>query len=135
MWHKMIARVHGVATAARYARTELYGFGKLEKPPGLTFREWTYKQLELYPKDLRAVIAGNLLSLIKEHKGKSNRPIQEETPDLLTGLSWKFLAMVVNRGDLKVRRARTMGIQATQARAKAGVTIEQVTEKDLGTRY
>jgi predicted phosphoadenosine phosphosulfate sulfurtransferase len=135
LWHKMIRRVPGVATAWRYARTELYGYGKIEKPEGLTWREWTYQLLDLYPQGLRAVIAKNLLALIQEHKGKTNRPITEDTPDLLTGLSWKFLAMVVNRGDLKGRRSRTMNQHATQARAKAGLTIEDVMEKDMGARY
>jgi predicted phosphoadenosine phosphosulfate sulfurtransferase len=135
LWHKMLRRVHGVATASRYAKTELYGFGRLEKPPGLTWRRWTYKLLDLYPHALRAVIAKNLGALIREHKSKTNRPIAEETPDLLTGLSWKFLATVVNRGDLKGRRSRAMNSAATQARNKAGVTIEEVTEPDRGTRY
>lgn len=135
LWHKMLRRVHGVATASRYAKTELYGFGRLEKPPGLTWRQWTYKLLDLYPPALRAVIAKNLGALVREHKSKTNRPIAEETPDLLTGLSWKFLATVVNRGDLKGRRSRAMNSAATQARNKAGVTIEQVTDPDRGTRY
>lgn len=135
LWHKMIARVHGAATAGRYANTELYGYGKIEKPPGLTWREWTYRLLDLYPPDLKAAIAKNLVMLLREHKTKTSRPVPEEQPDLLTGLSWKFLAMVVNRGDLKGRRSRTMNSHATQARKKAGVSIADVTELDLGTRY
>ncbi len=135
LWHKMINRVHGAATAGRYANTELYGYGKIEKPPGLTWREWTYRLLDLYPADLKAAIAKNLVMLLREHKTKTSRPVPEEQPDLLTGLSWKFLAMVVNRGDLKGRRSRTMNSHATQARKKAGVSIADVTELDLGTRY
>lgn len=135
LWHKMIARVHGAATAGRYANTELYGYGKIEKPPGLTWREWTYRLLDLYPGELKAAIAKNLVMLLREHKTKTSRPVPEEQPDLLTGLSWKFLAMVVNRGDLKGRRSRTMNSHATQARKKAGVSIADVTELDLGTRY
>lgn len=135
MWHKMIARVHGAATAGRYAQTELYGYGKIDKPQGLTWREWTYSQLDLYPDEYKKIIAANLVTLIREHKKKSNRPIPEVEPDLLTGLSWKFLAMIVNRGDLKGRRSRQMTINATNARAKRGLSIDDVTEKDLGTRY
>jgi predicted phosphoadenosine phosphosulfate sulfurtransferase len=135
MWHKMIARVHGAATAGRYARTELYGFGKLDKPAGLTWRDWTYKLLDLYPKQYRVIIAKNLIALVNEHKSKTSRPISEDVPDALTGLSWKFLAMVVNRGDLKGRRSRTMNSLATNERKKKGLSIAEVTEQDLGTRY
>ncbi len=135
LWHRMVKRVPGVATAWRYARTELYGYGKIEKPKGLTWREWTYRLLDAYGKNERAQIAKNLVMLMREHKGKTSRPIPEEQPDLLTGLCGKFLAMVVARGDLKGRRSRTMNQHATNARKKLGVSIEQVTEKDLGTRY
>ena len=73
--------------------------------------------------------------LMREHKSKTSRPIPEDQPDLLTGLCWKFLAMVVARGDLKGRRSRTVNQHATNARKKLGVSIEDVVEKDLGTRY
>ncbi|MFL9999010.1 phosphoadenosine phosphosulfate reductase family protein [Paraburkholderia sediminicola] len=43
MWHRMIARVPGAATAARYALTELYGHHLHEPPDGLTWREWTWR--------------------------------------------------------------------------------------------
>jgi predicted phosphoadenosine phosphosulfate sulfurtransferase len=135
MWHKMIARVPGAATAGRYATTELYGYGKLSKPPGTTWREWAYRQLDLYPAAYRKIIAANLVALIREHKSKSNRPIPEDQADPLTGLSWKFLAMIVNRGDLKGRRSRTMNKLATDARTKKKLTLTDVTEQDLGTRY
>jgi predicted phosphoadenosine phosphosulfate sulfurtransferase len=42
LWHKMIDRVPGAHTAGMYARTELYGFGKMQKPEGLTWREWVF---------------------------------------------------------------------------------------------
>jgi predicted phosphoadenosine phosphosulfate sulfurtransferase len=135
LWHKMLRRVHGVATAWRYARTELYGFGKLEKPQGVTWREWTYRLLDRYPDELKARIAANLASLLQIHKNKTNRPVQEEEPDPLTGLSWKFLAMVVTRADLKGRRSGTVIHHATIVRNKLGIKMEDVMEKDLGTRY
>jgi predicted phosphoadenosine phosphosulfate sulfurtransferase len=135
MWHKMINRVHGAATAGRYANTELYGFGKLQIPQGMTWREWTYALLELYPKDLKGKVALNISLLIEQHKIKTNRPIHETEPDLITGLSWKFLAMIANRGDLKDRRKGQVGVQANNARNKAGVSMEDIEEMDYGTRY
>ena len=135
LWHKMINRVHGCATAGRYANTELYGFGKLELPEGRTWREWTYDLLELYPKDLKGKVAQNLASLIAQHKSKTNRPIHETEADVLTGLSWKFLAMIANRGDLKERRKGQVAVNANNARKKQGILMEDITEADDGTRY
>jgi len=135
LWHKMIDRVHGAATAGRYANTELYGFGKLTLPPGMTWREWTYALLELYPKDLKAKVAANLSSLIAQHKSKTNRPIHEIEPDPMTGLNWKFLAMIANRADLKDRRKGNVTTAAAALREKQGIKMEDLIEDDDGTRY
>lgn len=136
MWHKMLSRVHGAATAGRYARTDLYGFGKLECPPGLTWRQWAYQQIDLYPPDIRPLVAASVARLIADHKSKSSRPITETEADPLTGISWKFLAMIVNRGDLKARRAGMMTSQASNARAKLGLTMEETMDgAEDGTRY
>ena len=104
LWHKMINRVHGAATAGRYAQTELYGFGKLSPPTNMSWREWTYSLLDLYPPALRGIVSKNIAGLIEAHNEKTNRPLHETEPDALTGLSWKTLAMIANRADLKGRR-------------------------------
>ena len=135
MWHKMINRVHGAATAGRYANTELYGYGKLQLPEGKTWRQWTYDLLELYPKHLKGKVAANVASLIEQHKTKTNRPIHETEPDLHTGLSWKFLAMIANRADLKDRRKGNVATNASLARDKLGLQLADITEEDNGTRY
>jgi len=135
LWHKMIGRVHGAATAGRYANTELYGFGKLTLPDGMTWRDWTYALLELYPKDLKAKVAKNIAALIEQHKSKTNRPIHETEADLHTGLSWKFLAMIANRADLKDRRKGNVASNASLARDKLGLELADITEDDNGTRY
>jgi predicted phosphoadenosine phosphosulfate sulfurtransferase len=135
LWHKMIGRVHGAATAGRYANTELYGFGKLTLPDGMTWRDWTYALLELYPKDLKAKVAKNISQLIEQHKSKTNRPIHETEADLHTGLSWKFLAMIANRADLKDRRKGNVASNASLARDKLGLELADITEDDNGTRY
>jgi len=135
LWHKMIGRVHGAATAGRYANTELYGFGKLTLPPGMTWKEWTYALLKLYPRELRAKVAGNLEALIAQHKDKTNRPIHESEPDPVTGLNWKFLAMIANRADLKDRRKGNVTSAASLARDKAGLSLNDLLEAEDGTRY
>jgi predicted phosphoadenosine phosphosulfate sulfurtransferase len=135
MWHRMIARVHGAATAGRYARTELYGFGKLTKPAGLSWKDWALSQLNLYPPAYRKAVAANLRALLHNHLTKTGRAVTEESPDPVTGLSWKFLAMVANRGDLKNRRAGNATSAASIARDKLGLTIEKAMAADEGTRY
>jgi len=135
LWHKMINRVHGAATAGRYANTELYGFGKMTLPEGMTWKEWTYALLELYPKDLKGLVANNIVNLLAQHKSKTNRPLHETEADLITGLSWKFLAMIANRGDLKERRKGQVNANASLARGKVGISMEDVEEADYGTRY
>ena len=64
------------------------------------------------------------------------RKVFEETePDLITGLSWKFLAMIANRGDLKERRKGQVNANASLARDKVGLSMEDVEEADYGSRY
>lgn len=136
LWHKMIERVPGAATAARYARSELYGFGDLKLPEGLTWREYVFQMLELYPPEYRAAISKSVRALMQEHKAKTRRPIHETQADPLTGISWKFIASIVSRGDMKGRRGRTMGSKATQARKKAGIeSMDGLSDFDEGTRY
>jgi hypothetical protein len=61
--------------------------------------------------------------------------LHETEPDLITGLSWKFLAMIANRGDLKERRKGQVNANASLARDKIGVTMEDIEEADYGSRY
>lgn len=135
MWHKMIARCHGVATAARYARTELYGFGKIELPRGHTWRSWTFAQLDLYPEPYKSDVARAIRSVVGLHKTKTKRPIHEEIPDAATGVSWKYLAMLVNRGDMKGRRAGNASSGASSRRAREGIDIADAFDTEVDTRY
>lgn len=137
LWHKMIRRVHGASTAARYARTELYAYGKFTCPPGLTWREYTFQLLRLYPTSIRRSIAASLRTVIADHQKKTSRPIPEDTPDIVSGISWKFLAAIVSRGDLKNRRRGMAVDEAIRARNKLGITMEEALalEPDADTRY
>lgn len=128
MWDKMIGRVHGAATAHRYNRTQLYSFGKLELPPGKTWKTWMDDILALWgPKERKEILA-SIQQCVGEHSGKCSDPIPDEVPHMVTGISWKFLCMIAIRGDMKGRRARTMNIAATNVRNKLGITLEQALE-------
>ena len=101
----------------------------------MTYKAWTYQLLELYPPALRGVIADSLAALIAQHKKKTSRPINEVTPDIVTGISWRFLAMIANRGDLKSRRANMMTRESESVRKKAGLSMTDVVEDNCDTRY
>ena len=102
-----------------------------------TWREWTERLLILYPAFYRGVIANNIASIIRMHKGKTARPIPDIEADPLTGLSWKFLANIVMRGDLKGRRKGKLNDAALQAMGRQGLTLPQLREmeRDGATRY
>jgi predicted phosphoadenosine phosphosulfate sulfurtransferase len=136
LWHKMVKRVHGAATAARYSKSELYAYGKTTRPPGLTWKDWTYALIELYGEEHRASISANVKKAITIHKNKTNRPIPDDEADPASGLSWKFLAMIANRGDLKGRRLGKLVNEANNTLIRRKLTLEEVMDDaDAGTRY
>lgn len=112
LWHKMLRRVPGVGTAWRYARTELYGYGGLGKPDNVTWEQYTFQMLEGYEPKARKLIARGMARAIHGHQDVTRRPIPEEEPDPLTGVSWKFLAMLAFRGDIKGRRIQMVRLKS-----------------------
>lgn len=126
LWHKMIARVPGAATAARYARTELYGFGSVEPPKGKTWRTWYDDLVALWPAEYQKIIRSNVAALIRRHNSKTNgRAIPQDNADPVSGLSWKFICNVANRGDLKGRRVGLLVDKALKECARRGITPAQ----------
>jgi predicted phosphoadenosine phosphosulfate sulfurtransferase len=127
MWHKMIARVKGAATAARYGNTELYASGF--KPDQVDWRSHVENVLAQYSgPDKRAVRKG-LNAAINQHKARTQDPIPNDSPHPLSGASWKFLSKMVTRGDFKQRVAQTMQQEGAKTRMKMGITYEQAIEK------
>ncbi len=126
LWHKMIARVPGAATAARYAKTELYGYGTIELPEGKTWRTWFDDLVALWPKTEQGEIRANVAELIDLHNRKTlGRDIPAEEADPVSGASWQFFCILALRGDLKGRRSGNMQIKGDLTRKKTGQTLEQ----------
>lgn len=101
MWARMIERVPGVATAYRYAKTELYnGRGK---PDDMSYRDYIVITLSRYPLDIRREVAKSVNACIKNHFGKTDDDIHETEPHPYSGASWKYISMVAAKGDLKQR--------------------------------
>lgn len=109
LWHKMLARVPGVATAARYARTELYGYGRIPLPPGKTWQSWFYDILKSYGAAERSFISEAATDIMRKHARLTADNIPEDAQHPVTGLSWRTLCVIALRGDLKGRRVSAIG--------------------------
>jgi predicted phosphoadenosine phosphosulfate sulfurtransferase len=105
LWARMIDRVHGATTAARYARTDLYGNYVSEPPEGLTWKEYTQIVLSFYPREKCAPIVKGINALIRRHNKIAKGEIQDAEPDPVSGVSWRFLCKIAIRGDFKGRYA------------------------------
>lgn len=106
LWDKMCGRVPGAATAGRYARTALYGYGATEgvdKPAHLSWREFFVHKLEDYPVADRAKIAHSMMQLLDWHRDRTTDPLPDDQPHPHTGLCWSMVAKLAVRGDLKGR--------------------------------
>lgn len=138
IWDKMVMRADGVATGARYAHTELYSFGHTPAPPGLTYREWTFQLLDLWPPHMRSSISNAIANVVGQHAKRTNDPVPDGEAHPLTAVSWKFLAMMANRGDAKGRKAQNLRMKAMDMARRRGedaaVTLSTM-GKDIGTRY
>lgn len=124
MWHKMIARVDGAATAWRYGNTELYSSAK-QKPEHLTWQEYLKVILETYDHDSKNAVNNTINKYIRGHKSKSKRPIEEDRPNPISGISWKWLCTVAVRGDFKGRQSSSLNTMAINEREKLGISLEE----------
>lgn len=130
LWHRMIARVPGAATAARYARTELYGFNSIALPNGKTWRSWFDDLVSMWPPKYQRIILENTSAMILLHSKKSGgRSVPMEEPDPISGASWRFFCQLAVRGDLKGRRQEQMIGIGEQRRKKMGITWEQALDQ------
>lgn len=101
LWDKMTNRVHGVNTAAKYARTELYNYGtrRHTKADHLTWEEFIKNLLERHEPSMRAKMAKRIAEEIRMHYKVTDDPILEYTHHPETGLAWRFLYTLASRGD------------------------------------
>lgn len=121
LWAKMVDRVPGAATAARYANTELYGMGgnELGKPDDMTWQDATLSVLEQIKGAARVDVARGIHGCLKDHANslvRSNAPrvpMPDEEPHPVTGWSWKILYGIASAGGNKLNR------QSQKAHAKA----------------
>lgn len=119
LWDKMVDRVPGAATAARYARTELYGFGGRAKPKrGESWEELIVRMANKHHGSVRTIVKERLKDEVSWHYNKiveagmaptiadamKTHPILPTAPHPITGMSLQWLAMIAQRGDIKRRK-------------------------------
>ena len=124
MWHKMLYRVEGVATAWRYANTELYSNAN-DKPENLTYQEYLKVIIDSYDHDSKNTLKKNINQYINLHRKKTSQPIPEDEAHPLSGVSWKFICRVAIRGDFKGRQSNNLTPLAVQRREKLGITEQE----------
>lgn len=111
IWHKMLNRVPGVATAWRYAKTELYSVR--QKPESLTWQEYAKFIVEhQYEGKTQIKVEENVNQLINWHYSQTTDELHGVKAHPLTGASWKFICMVAIKGDLKGRYKGAMHLDA-----------------------
>lgn len=123
LWHKMLYRVKGVATAWRYANTELYS--NWEKPDGKTWREYFDVLLANYDPEYQNLIKENVNRLIRQHYTKTRQAVPDEDPHPITGASWKFFCKIAQKGDFKGRQSQNMVGEGMKQLDKLGITLEE----------
>ena len=132
LWERMCRRVPGAATAARYAKGELYAYKKMELPPGRTWKEMVGLYLARHTPQHQKLIAERIKATVADHNLKTNNaPIPDEEKHELTGVSWRFLAKIACRGDLKKRKQMMRaGRNDTAARLKNAEIASVGTEEE-----
>lgn len=123
LWHKMINRVAGARTAARYGNTELYSQGY--KPDQVSWREHVQNVLETYKGADKASVTTVVNEAIKAHNKKTADRIPENDPHPVSGVSWAFLSKIVTRGDFKGRVIQMLSNEANRQCMKMGITQEE----------
>lgn len=129
MWDKVCYRVPGAATAARYAKTPLYGYGGVmaDKPGDMTWQEAIRGEIMKFPDaKIRGDLAARVQQMIANHDRKTKDdnaekmppekrhlaapdPLPEAEPHHATGVCWGLLLMIVKRGDLRNRKMAMYG--------------------------
>jgi len=125
LWDKMVMRVHGAATAARYANTNLYGVGIKDSdlPAGMTWEKLTLTTLRKLQPNSRREASDAINTCIALHKNRSKLPIPDADADPTSGFCWKTLYIAAKVGGNKFNRQMQKMCQvALHERAKRGIT-------------
>ena len=100
-------RVPGAKTAARYARGTLYGAGQgaireEDLRENESWEDRIMQALEKYSEEERRWVTNHLMKFIERHYKKTTDPILV-SPHPVTGVSWRLLYKIAEKGDFKSR--------------------------------
>ena len=103
-WDKIVQRVGGANFGAKYGRSELFAFQRIEKPDGLTWREYSHLLLESVPPPLRDHYRRRIDVFIGWfQKNLGWEDLKEESDPALEakklGGSWRMVARTLLRND------------------------------------
>lgn len=123
LWDKMTRRVHGAATAARYANTDLYGMGVKDShlPEGKTWRQFVLQTMDTLDDKSRASVAHCINQCFTIHRNLAGvkAPIPDAVPHHVSGFCWKQMYRVARAGGDKLgRQFQTINSSARQERLK-----------------
>lgn len=114
LWDRMVSRVPGAATAARYSRSPLYSFGSRLLREGDP-REQIQEAIALWPEESQKLLRERLRKEIAQHQRKQpGTPIPRTEPGS-SGITWEFLLKIAVRGDFKGRRTANYSKDAEDA--------------------
>ena len=124
LWAKMTGRVHGAATAARYANTELYGVALQDSdlPPGTTWQDYCLTLTNALEASAKREVARAIRSCLTIHRNRTSDPLPDDEPHPLSGFCWKTLCIAAVVGGNKFnRQMQKMQAMALAERRKRGI--------------
>lgn len=124
LWGKMTDRVHGAATAARYANTSMYGFSVQDDdlPEGETWQSHTINTMKKLQPAARKDVAKAIHSLVTIHTRRTKDPMPDADPHPLSGACWKQAFIVAKVGGDKFgRQSQKISSKALMERRKRGI--------------
>ncbi len=109
LWAKMVNRVPGAATAARYFNSELYRGGQLKEIPDgyLTWREYC-----MAAAAVNAEVASGVKSCVSAHRTRTRAQLPDDEPHPTSGYCWKGIAIIAKAGGDKLGRQSQRANQA-----------------------
>lgn len=135
VWDKMGDRVPGAKTAARYARGTLYGagVGAVNAEDLRENESWEMRIIQLlekYPDEQKRWVTKHLMGFIERHYKKTTDPILVK-PHPVTGVGWKILHKIAEKGDFKSRVVPRLTTETSKIRP---AMIRQYSNELKGTK-
>lgn len=99
----------------------------------MTYQEYLNVVIDSYDSVAQNDVKAVINKYIRSHYKQTDDTIQETQPHPISGTSWQWLTRVAIRGDFKGRQSNYLNTEATKAREKLGITLEQAL-KQYGKR-